>query len=112
MKVIISPAKKMVNDSGLSWIDYPKFIDKAEIIKNTLKKLSIQQLKSVYNCNDEIVNVNYERLENMNLKVELTPAILAYSGIQYQYMAPGVLQQEQLDWIQNHLRIISHYMDC
>jgi len=43
----------------------------------------------------------------MALGRRLTPAILAYEGIQYQYMAPRVLETEQLGYLQEHLRILS-----
>mgnify|MGYP000343923107 CR=1 FL=1 len=39
----------------------------------------------------------------------LTPAILAYEGIQYQYMAPGVFNQEELAYVEEHLRILSGF---
>lgn len=45
----------------------------------------------------------------MNLKDNLTPAIYAYEGIQYQYMAPGVFQNEELEYLQQHLRILSGF---
>ena len=43
----------------------------------------------------------------MDLRHGLTPAILAYEGIQYQYMAPGVFGETEYDYLQAHLRILS-----
>ena len=34
---------------------------------------------------------------------------LAYEGIQYQYMAPGVFTQAEYDYVQEHLRILSGF---
>ena len=45
----------------------------------------------------------------MELEGDLTPAILSYQGIQYQYMAPGVLESQALDYLQAHLRILSGF---
>ena len=45
----------------------------------------------------------------MDLHTQLTPAILAYEGIQYQYMAPGVFTQQEFDYVQEHLRILSGF---
>ena len=45
----------------------------------------------------------------MKLKSQLTPAILSYEGIQYQYMAPSVFEENQYDYIQEHLRILSGF---
>jgi cytoplasmic iron level regulating protein YaaA (DUF328/UPF0246 family) len=45
----------------------------------------------------------------MNLLRNLTPAIRAYEGIAYQYMAPAVFEEEQLDYVQEHLRMLSGF---
>ena len=109
MKIIISPAKKMRHDDGLEWKTLPAFLDKTEEIMQALKAMGYDELKKLWKCNDDIAALNTERLSRMNLKGDLTPAILAYEGIQYQYMAPGVLDEEGLDYIDRHLRIISGF---
>lgn len=45
----------------------------------------------------------------MDLCRNLTPALLAYDGIQYTYMAPAVFEDGQLDYVQEHLRILSGF---
>lgn len=45
----------------------------------------------------------------MDLRCNLTPAILSYEGIQYQYMAPSVFEDNQLVYISEHLRILSGF---
>ena len=45
----------------------------------------------------------------MDLHKRLTPAVLAYDGIQYQYMAPGVFTDQEYAYIQEHLRILSGF---
>lgn len=45
----------------------------------------------------------------MDLERRLTPAVMAYEGIQYQYLAPGVLTQGELDYLEGHLRILSGF---
>ena len=45
----------------------------------------------------------------MNLKNQLTPAVLSYEGIAYQYMAPAVFESSQLEYIQEHLCILSAF---
>jgi cytoplasmic iron level regulating protein YaaA (DUF328/UPF0246 family) len=66
-------------------------------------------LKKLWKCNDKIATQNVERLEHMDLRGALTPAILAYEGIQYQYMAPTVFSDMEFDYIQEHLRILSGF---
>ena len=50
-----------------------------------------------------------ERLADMDLRRRLTPAVLAYEGIQYRYMAPRVMESVQLDYLREHLRILSGF---
>ena len=45
----------------------------------------------------------------MDLKKNLTPAILSYEGIAYQYMAPAVFEDSSFDYVQEHLRILSGF---
>ena len=110
MKIIISPAKKMkVDTDSLPYMSLPVFLDKTEAIAEELKKLSYQELKSLWKCNDSIAELNQQRLQSMDLHSHLTPAILAYEGIQYQYMAPGVFSNQEYEYIQNSLRILSGF---
>lgn len=87
----------------------PQFIKDTEILLAVLKQLSYKEAKSVWDCNDKIAALNYERVQNMDLYRNLTPAILSYEGIQYQYMAPGVFQREQFAYLEEHLRILSGF---
>ena len=110
MKIIISPAKKMRLDrDSLPWVDLPTFLPKTEILMKTLQEMSSDQLKKLWKCNDQIASLNLERLSHMDLRKNLTPAILSYEGIQYQYMAPGVFTRQELTYIQEHLRILSGF---
>ena len=45
----------------------------------------------------------------MDLHNRLTPSILAYEGIQHRYMAPSVFEDGHLEYVQEHLRILSGF---
>ena len=110
MRIIISPAKKMNADTdSLPWRDLPAFLPKTEELANILRGMSGEELKKLWKCNDRIARLNINRLETMDLHTRLTPAVLAYEGIQYQYMAPGVFTDREFDYIQEHLRILSGF---
>lgn len=110
MRIIISPAKKMRTDTdSLPYRDLPVFLDQTRELLEALKSMSREELKKLWKCNDQIANLNFERLQNMELERNLTPAVLAYEGIQYQYMAPGVFTDQQFHYIQEHLRILSGF---
>ena len=68
-----------------------------------------EELKNLWKCNDQIAALNIQRLQNMDLHNRLTPAVLAYEGIQYQYIAPGVFTEQAFSYIQEHLRILSGF---
>ena len=89
MKLIISPAKKMNIEEGLPWRDYPVFLTRTESLMKYMQGLDYEEAKALWKCNDQIAALNVQRFADMNLKRNLSPAILAYEGIQYQYMAPG-----------------------
>ncbi|QUO21003.1 peroxide stress protein YaaA [Clostridiaceae bacterium Marseille-Q4143] len=110
MKIILSPAKKMIRDiDSIEPVGLPEFIDQTTEILNWLKDKSKEELKTIWKCNDKIAEQNFHRLENMNLYQMLTPAVLSYDGIAFQYMGPTVFEDGQFAYIRSHLRILSAF---
>lgn len=110
MRIIISPAKKMMMDTdSFACHHLPRFLAEAEQLRQRLRELSYEELKSLWNCNDKIAKLNFERLQTMELRRHLTPALLAYEGIQYQYMAPSVFTDQEFCYVEEHLRILSGF---
>lgn len=98
-----------VDTDDLNVQGMPVFLKKTEEIAAWLKSKSYAELKKLWGCNDRIAQQNVERLDHMDLKKQLTPAILSYEGIAYQYMAPAVFEKGQFDYVQEHLRILSAF---
>lgn len=110
MKIIISPAKKMnVDTDSLDWQELPEFLDRTGQLLEKLRGMSYDELKKLWKCSDQIAEQNLQRLQKMDLHRHLTPAILSYEGIQYQYMAPGVFTTWEFEYIQEYLRILSGF---
>ena len=110
MKIIISPAKKMeICNNDILSESIPCFIEKTQILYEALRSLSYENLKLLLSCNDDIASLNFERYAHMNLKKNLTPAILSYNGIQYKYMAPNVFTNSEFNYLKKHLRILSGF---
>ena len=110
MKIILSPAKQMkVNTDFLSKTGEPVFLDDTKEILAWLKGKNREELKEIWKCNDKLTDENVRRIKDMDLYNGLTPALLSYEGIAYQYMAPTVFDNEQLKYIQEHLRILSAF---
>ena len=110
MKIILSPAKKMIVDTdNLAPVELPVYIDKTAEVLNWMKSKSKEELKAIWKCNDKIAEQNFYRLEHMDLYQMLTPAVMSYEGIAFQYIAPSVFEDRQFEYIQNHLRIMTAF---
>ena len=110
MRIIISPAKQMrVDTDAFTCTEVPVFMEKTEILKDWISGLSYDEQKKLWACNDKIAKQNAERFADMDLRRSLTPALLAYDGIQYTYMAPAVFEDGQYNYVQEHLRILSGF---
>ena len=98
MRIIISPAKQMRIDTDLfTCTELPVFMEKTEILVSWMQNLSYEEQKKLWACSDKIARQNSERFAHMDLRKNLTPALLAYDGIQYTYMAPAVFEDGQYD---------------
>lgn len=108
MKIIISPAKRMVLDlDGIEVLGLPKFYKEAKYLREYLKTLNYNELKNLWECNDKITIENIDRLEKLKLEGPLTPAVLSYDGIAYKNMAPSVFTYKEWEYIDNNLFILS-----
>ena len=110
MRLIISPAKKMRVDleSGCACTP-PFFLPETRQLLSWLRSLSFGQLRTLWACSQSLAEENWERLRQMDLEKAATPALLAYEGIQYQYMAPAVFEDGQMDWVGERVRILSGF---
>lgn len=110
MKIIIAPAKIMKVDRDSFAVQLtPQFLDKTRVLEKFLKSRSKQELQELWQTSDKVTQQSLLQLKKMDLDHYLTPAILAFSGIQYQYMAPDLFTRPALEYIQNNLRILSGF---
>ena len=110
MKIIISPAMKMkVDTNAFAAKSQPQFLTQAKELSDFLKKCSFTQLKAIWGGSDRTTEEGQKQLTALDItEVEgLTPAIISYSGIQYQYMAPDLFTAEALAYLQKNVRILS-----
>lgn len=110
MRIIISPAKKMREDGDtFAPRQLPRFLAQAEELRDYIRSLDYGQCRALWQCNDAIAALNVERFARMDLQRAATPALFAYDGIQYQYMAPNVFTDAELSYVEAHLRILSGF---
>lgn len=111
MRFIVSPAKKMnVVDDAFAWRDLPRFLNRTDALVRAVRALCYDEAKALWRCSDTLAELNYERFRTLDVRADaLTPAILAYEGMQYQHLAPQVMTAAQLDYLQERLRILSGF---
>ena len=110
MKIIISPAKKMnIDTDSYEANEFLEFMEDTQILMEKIQSLSFSEAKALWRCNDSLARLNYERFQAMTLKGVLTPAVMAYEGLQYQHLAPSVLTKKALSYVADHLCILSGF---
>lgn len=108
MQLLISPAKQMVCDTD--WLaprQLPQLLAEAEQLADYLRSLSPSELQTLFRVSAPLARQSYDLYHTFRLREAATPAILAYQGIQYRYMAPDLFSEPALDYIERHLFIIS-----
>lgn len=129
LQVIISPAKQMrAAQDAFEVLDIPPFAHETARLHRALLDIERNEgsggLQTLWNVSDKLLgpclNTLHEfgpilkngDLDNPALARHLSPAVMSYHGIQYQSMAPEVMDAAQLDWLQNHLWILSGLYGC
>lgn len=108
MKIIISPAKKMIDTSDeFIPTTVPLFLDEAKELHHYMQSLPVNELKKILKCNDQLVALNKERFEKNNLDDSKMMALVTYQGLQYQSMAPHVFTDEEWNYVNDNLIILS-----
>ena len=88
----------------------PKYLAQTKQILAYLRSLSYPAIHQLWwNCSEKIARPNYAWVHEMDLERELTPAIIAFTGLQYQYMAPDVFSDDELAYVHDHLKIMSGF---
>ena len=108
MRIIISPAKQMGEGRDfLAPAGRPVYEARAGELAAYLRSLPYEALKELLACGEKLARAAYETYQAMDFFRADTPALLAYRGIQYQYMAPQVFETPYFAYVQEHLRILS-----
>lgn len=112
MITIISPAKTLDYESPLPSVEatIPEFISESEQIMKKLRSLSKAKISSLMNLSKDLTEVNAQRYQEWEADFstdESRPALLTFSGEVYRGINASEMSAEQLQFAQNHLRILS-----
>lgn len=112
MILVISPAKTLdfSTDSPTQHYTQPFFIGEAETLIDQLKKLSPSEVSSLMSISDKLGTLNSNRF--IEWTTPFTPsnskqAILAFKGDVYEGMAANNFTDDDFNWANQHLRILS-----
>ena len=112
MMIIISPAKKLDFETIVDNLKYslPDLTDHSKILINQLREYSIEDLTKLMNISYGLAELNQKRFFEWSLP--FTPenakqAVLAFNGDVYEGLQAKTFTEEDFDFAQNHLRIIS-----
>ena len=129
LQVIISPAKQMrVARDAFSPRGIPPYPATTKRIYRALREIERTQgpdgLRGLWRVNDRLLAENIERLhafepvgdearlDDPDIAPSVSPAVFSYVGIQYRSMAPEVMGFAELEWLQEHLWILSGFYGC
>ncbi|MEO3413407.1 peroxide stress protein YaaA [Roseovarius sp. CAU 1744] len=107
MLVVVSPAKKldMRAADGVA-ASVPAFQDQAEQLAGIARDLSVNDLQKLMGISENLARLNADRFGDFG-RMTSKPAALAFAGDTYQGLEAGTLDAEELNWAQDHLRILS-----
>ena len=112
MIVIISPAKTLEFERTQPYQKntIPQFIKETEVLVQSLKKKSAQELAQLMEISDDLANLNYERFQKWQIPFTSQNArqcIFTFNGPVYQGFDFFAYKKEEFERLQNTVRIIS-----
>ena len=129
LQIIISPAKQMrTAQDAFDVLGIPPFAHQTARLHQALLGIEREDgaagLQALWNVSDRLLTTCLDTLHELmpvlsdadladpDIARRISPAVMSYHGIQYQSMAPEVMDAAQLNWLQNHLWILSGLYGC
>lgn len=112
MLMVISPAKTLDYDSTpiTDRFTQPRYLDDSQELIDVLKEKSPQEVAELMSLSDKLASLNVARYGSWKKKATKSnarQALLAFKGDVYTGLAVEDFTEEDLDFAQQHLRILS-----
>lgn len=112
MKIILSPAKSMDFSTEVPTERHsdPGFLPQSERLNKLLRKKSARSLGKLMNLSNNLAQLNYDRNQSWELPFtseNARPAIFAFNGEVYRGFDAHSLNEGQLEYLQESVRILS-----
>ena len=107
MLVVISPAKKLdMSVDARAPTTVPDFATDAATLAGVARDLTHDELRALMSISPALAELNAKRFADFG-KQPIKAAALAFAGDTYQGLEAPTLEEEEMAWAQNHLRILS-----
>lgn len=112
MLTVISPAKTLDFETPPTTQTHsqPRFLTQSKQLIDTLRKLNVADIASLMKLSDKLAGLNVARYESWSTPFDLKnakQAVLAFKGDVYTGLEAETLDENQLAFAQQHLRILS-----
>lgn len=112
MLIVVSPAKTLDYETPPTTQSHtqPQFLEHAQQLIDELKALSVQDVAELMKLSDKLASLNVARYESWTpefTRENAKQAVLAFKGDVYTGLDAESLSEEQLQFAQAHLRILS-----
>lgn len=112
MLAVLSPAKTLnpTRPFHADLVTQPRFLPEAEALAHAAAKLSGAKLSNLMHISDKLAKLNVERFRAFSTPFtpeNARPAIFTFDGDVYNGFDIASLDDEALDFAQNHVRILS-----
>src|SRR5690625_5965676 len=112
MLLLLSPAKKLDYDSphGTTLHTQTLFVEQAAQLIDILKQKPDEEIARLMKLSEALTELNVQRYaqwETTFTPENSRPCLLAFDGDVYEGLAASSLSDEQLQWAQEHLAILS-----
>ncbi|QCP48808.1 peroxide stress protein YaaA [Trinickia violacea] len=112
MIIVLSPAKSLDYETPphVKKHTIPDFADEAAELIGELRRLSPQQIASLMDISDTLAHLNFQRYADWSPRFSTEnakQAVLAFNGDVYEGFDAKSLSAADLDYAQNHVRVLS-----
>jgi len=111
MLMLISPAKSLNMQASLPNINRTKarLLDDSQQLINKLQELNPEQIQKLMGISEKLSELNYQRFQDwvQSDSAVQCPALFAFQGDVYQGLGADTLSIDELEFAQQHLRILS-----